>query len=309
MARQTRSTSKSTDTSTEAVATTEQEVPVTEQTTEAPASTEATEAPEAPEAPIDLGPFQTVVGEVVTTRDGTTGEITSEEADRAKASYNELDGIKPKNAAKKWAQEQMMEAVNKLDGQLARAFAMVGESLVATGKASTPSTPADPMAAQVAKEASITLAFQLVVAKRPEGFDEAKVAESVAAAAEDVSKMQAWLDNTAEDKGDAPDVSPVVRAAFKLATGKASGGGRTSGGSGPRADIAKHIGEAFAEHPSGHVLKVSEIANFKSSEYPTGNASQGAISARLFPPSGKCTVEGIVPLEKDDSNPRRASKV
>lgn len=295
---------------------TNQEVPVTEQTVETPAEGTDTPQTEAPaEAPIDLGPFQTVVAAVVETRDSTTGELNADEQAKTKAAYNELDGVKPKNAAKKWVEGQMMEAVNKLDGQLARAFAMVTESLVADGKKSGgTSTPADPTAAYVAKRASLLLATSITVAGAPqvEGRDlDAEAQAQADSLAEQVTAYRTWLDAEVPEgteKPDAPEVSPVVRAAFKLATGKASGGGRTSGGSGPRADIAKHVAEAFAEHPVGHVLKVSEIANFKSSEYPNGNASQGAISARLFPPSGNCTLVGIEPVEKDASGPRRARK-
>lgn len=318
MARQSRSTAKPAET-TEASTDTNQEVPVTSTATEAPEAPQ-TEAPaevttpETTEAPIDLTAFQAVVAAVVETRDSTTGELTEDEQAKTKAAYNELDGVKPKNAAKKYVEGQMMEAVNKLDGQLARAFAMVTESLVASGKSGGTSTPADPTAAYVAKRASLILAEQITLAGAPtvEGRDlDAEAQAKATELADQVTAYQTWLAaevKEGETKPDAPEVSPIVRAAFKLSTGKASGGGRVSGGSGPRADIAKHVVEAFAEHPSGHVLKVSQIANFKSSEYPSGNASQGAISARLFPPSGKTTIEGVIALEKDADNPRRAQK-
>jgi hypothetical protein len=101
----------------------------------------------------------------------------------------------------------------------------------------------------------------------------------------------------------------VVRTAFKAAQGKGTGGSRGGSNGGPRKDIGKHIREAFESREAGEFLTIAEIAKFASSEYPEGNPpSQGAVSARLFPTSGKCTVEGVEPVDKDGSNPKGARK-
>lgn len=314
MARQTRRTKSSQSTDTAEVNSTEaptEEITVTENTTEAEAPVESTE-----EAPIDLAPFQSVIELVVASRDEATGVLAEESLASVKTAYNDLDGVKAKNAGKKWAQEQMLTAVQALDGPLARAYSMVSESLVATsGSKSTSSAPVDPTTAFVQRVASLRLAQGIVEGNVPEkvsGEWSNQADSKVAELAEQVANYKTWLDAEVPDgetKPDAPEVSPIVRSAFKLATGKASGGGRQSGGSGPRGDIAKHIIEAFSAEESGKTLKVSEVANFKSSEYPTGNASQGAISARLFPSGGgTCTIEGVVPIEKGESGPRRVAK-
>ena len=79
-----------------------------------------------------------------------------------------------------------------------------------------------------------------------------------------------------------------------------------SGGStytGERRDIGQHIVEAFADVESGTFLTVAEIRKHDSSQYTSENpASAGAISARLFPKSGKCTVEGIEPGTNEKGN-------
>jgi hypothetical protein len=280
--------------------------------TEAPA--EVTEAPaEVTEAPIDLTGFQTSVNEAVTTRDAATGVVAEEELAKVTAAYRELEGAKPKNAAKSWVEDQMMEAVGSLDGQLARAYSLAKEALVAGG-GSKPAErkPSDPIAAYVAQHAALALAAQVVNASAPEvpeGRDiNTEVTELVSANTEALTKFLEWDKSEAEDKGDAPEISPVVRAALKAASGK-GGSAKRSTFTGEKGDVGKHIVEAFADHEVGTVLKVSEIANFKSSQYPSGNVSQGAVSARLFPSTGKpTTVVGVEAVERDETGPRRARK-
>lgn len=62
-----------------------------------------------------------------------------------------------------------------------------------------------------------------------------------------------------------------------------------------RRDIAAHIGSAFFSQPSGAFLTVNEIRNHRSEEYGDEFPSAGAISARLFPATGRCTVSGVEP--------------
>jgi hypothetical protein len=284
-----------------------------------PESTDATttEAPaEVTEAPIDLGPFQTAVQTAVAGKDESTGEVSVEAIAEVNVAYRALDGIKPKNAAKNWVEEQIKAAIMPpaLDAVTARAFSMVKDNLTAGSKSGGEKAPADPTTGYVNKLAAHRLALSLI--EVPEGVEGDKASlqadELVASLSEAVTSYRAWLTNEAEDKGDAPEVSPVVRTAFKLAAGKASGGGRSSGGSGVRRDIGKHIQSAFTGVESGTFLTIAEIANHTSEEYGSDKPSQGAVSARLFPSSGKSTVEGVVPVaagEAGEGKPRGAKKV
>lgn len=291
----------------------EAEVTPTEGTEPEATPTESTEGTEPKaEVEIDLTDFQKVTGEAVDARDESTGEVPAEQIDKVNTAYRALDGIKPKNAAKNWLEEQMKAAIGDLNVQLARAYSMVKDNLSA-GSAKSEKAPADPTVAFVNKVAAHNIALSLVQGNVPEGVEGekalAQASELSTSLAEQVTQYQTWLDNEAEDKGDAPEVSPVVRSAFKLAAGKASGGGRVSGGSGVRRDISKHIQAAFADAEPGAFLTVAEIANHKSEEYGDDSPSQGAVSARLFPASGKCTVEGIEPVPATDGKPRGARKV
>jgi len=65
-----------------------------------------------------------------------------------------------------------------------------------------------------------------------------------------------------------------------------------SGSRGPW-DIGAHIRFAFLDLPAGAFLTVSEIQHHLSPEYGVDMPSAGAISARLFPASGRMTVPGI----------------
>lgn len=327
MARRTRDESSTTATSTEEAATTAQEAPVTvtdESTTEAATSaaestTESTEtaapaAEKAPEAPIDLSGFIAKVDEAVAGRDEVSGDVAEGLITAAQAEYRTLDGVKAKNAAKKLVEERMREAMNQRDISSARAYMLVSDNLTAGASGSkADKTPADPTEAFVQRLATLRLAATLVtpgegVAEDAVSKVEALVTESSEAAA----TYAAWLANEAEDKGDEPEVSAVVKAAVKLAQGKAAkvGGSTRTGGTftGERRDIGKHIAEAFADQPVGTFLTVAEIRKFKSTEYGDNPPSAGAISARLFPTSGKCTVEGVEPGQNEKSN-KGAKKV
>ncbi|MBN1091957.1 DUF262 domain-containing protein [Blastococcus sp. TML/M2B] len=66
-----------------------------------------------------------------------------------------------------------------------------------------------------------------------------------------------------------------------------------------RRDIGAHIVSAFAGLPEGAFLTVREIRAHRSDEYGDEFPSAGAISARLFPSSGRCTVPGVEPGENE----------
>lgn len=324
MARRTRDES-TTSTSTEEVATeaapVTEEAPVTavteESTTdtaaEAPAEgTEApaTEAAKPAETPIDLTAFIAKVNEAVASRDEASGDLTEEAITSAQTEYRALDGLKAKNAAKKHVEEAMREAMNRRDISTARAFMQVSDNLTAGASKGADKPPADPKEAFVQRYTALALALELVSAEAPEGVEVTALAVTDEQRAQ-AQALLAYERNEAEDKGDAPESSPVVKAAVKLSTGKAAkvGGTRTGGTfTGERRDIGKHIAEAFAGVEDGTFLTVAQIRSHKSEEYGDNPPSAGAISARLFPTSGKCTVEGVEPGQNDKGN-KGAKKV
>jgi len=276
----------------------EAETPATESTT----PVEADKA----ETPIDLTAFQGAVAQAIGTRDDSTGEVPEASVAPVVSAYQALEGQKAKNAAKNFLAEAMKSAMNEMDLPLARANMSLSESLTTAKAARTEKAPADPTEAFVQRSAALRLATALV--EKPEGVaDDAedKINAVLAEVGPQVEAYRAWLNSDAEDKGDAPEgTSPVVVAAFKVAAGKAAGKRTTSGTAytGERRDIGKHIAEAFEGAESGAFLTVAEIRNHKSSEYGDNPPSAGAISARLFPASGKCTVEGITPGQNDKGN-------
>lgn len=278
----------------------------TEPTTEA--------APAAAEKPaevkIDLTAYTAAVDAAYEGKDETSGVVNDELLEAVTKAYRDLDGVKPKNQAKTLVGERLKDAVNSLDIVSGRAYMLIGEANTAgAGGAKGEKAPADPAEAYVQRLVTLALAQSLVTA--PEGVDTAAAAEKAnAQLAELAPKAQeylAWTVNEAEDKGDEPDVPSTVKAAVKLATGKTAkaGGGRSGGGStfdGPRRDIGKHIAEAFESHNSGDFLTIAEITNFKSAEYGDSKPSAGAISARLFPPTGKCSLDFVTPDTNEKGN-------
>lgn len=63
-----------------------------------------------------------------------------------------------------------------------------------------------------------------------------------------------------------------------------------------RRDVGLHIANAFKNIPSGTFLTIQQIKNTPSPEYGDDSPSAGAVSARLFPSTGKpTTVAGIEP--------------
>lgn len=284
------------DTSTEPV--TQDEV---DAANEADASTPAQAKPEKKEeAPIDLTAFTTAIESVVAQRAEENGDLGEGSVTPAQEAYRALDGAKAKNAAKNLVGERMKDSLNALDVNLARAYMAVSESLTAgTGGTKTPAAPADPVKAFSERYQAMLVALYLTADDAPEGVEISEIAVKDADLTA-ARTLVAFNRNEAEDKGDAPEVSNVARAGVKIAGGKAvsarkpsSGGG--GGGGGVRRDIAEHIRQAFAEHESGHFLTVADIRGFKSTEYGDDAPSAGAISARLFPNSGKSTLDFVTP--------------
>lgn len=67
------------------------------------------------------------------------------------------------------------------------------------------------------------------------------------------------------------------------------------GSSRGRRDIGRHIEHVFSTVEPGTFLTIAEIRRRPSPEYADTAPSSGAISARLFPASGRTTVAGVVP--------------
>lgn len=95
--------------------------------------------------------------------------------------------------------------------------------------------------------------------------------------------VNATLDNRA------PEDVTAYAAKIKLPTGR---GDIAEGG-----DVAAHIYQALVilDRPA----KISEIVKVATEAYPNGASGSGAISARLFPTKGDCTVAGVVPTYVD----------
>jgi hypothetical protein len=317
MARRTRSTDKNTpEVQEDTVSTTTTEAPeATTTEAESPEAVEAAvqatdaevkDAPKATDAEVDLTAFNEAVEKALAEKDSATGEIAPAFIDPVNKAYRELDGLKAKNKAKASLNEAMKEAMNKMDIAQARAYLVLSENLTAGGGSKAEKAPADPTEAFVQRYAGLRLALELVGSSVPEGVDEGWADKAKAlydSSVEQAKAYSAWVSSDAEDKGEEPEATAVVKAAVKLSQGKAAkvGAARTGGStfSGERRDIAKHIQQAFESKEEGDFLSVAEIKNFHSDEYGDSSPSAGAISARLFPTSGKCTVEGVTPSTND----------
>ena len=300
-------------TTTEESAVTETVTPEAVETAPASENTETATEPKA-EAPIDLTAFNAAVAEAVAEADETTGELPEAAMAKVTAAYRELDGVKPKNAAKKSVNEAMKDAMGAGNLPLARAYLNLNDkALVAAPSAAKPRerTPVDPTDAAVQRVATLQLARDWVVV--PDGladdFDE-RVERAVSENADAVKSYLDWLQADSESRGDEPEVASMVKAAAKLALGKAARvGGSTRATvayTGERRDVAKHMVNAFADKEEGTFMSIAEIRAVKSDEYGDDAPSAGAVSARLFPKNSKgedvpskMPKLGIHPAEQD----------
>lgn len=290
--------------------------PTTETEAEAEPEPEPEPAPEKEKAVIDLTPFSEAVATSVTERDSSTGDLPEVAIAPVVTAYRALDGIAAKNKAKAFLTDAMRDAMNSMDIQLARSYMVLQDNLSAGAPAAaTPRQPADPTAAYVERKVGLQLALALVVVPERVSADaEDKVTAAYSEQFAVAQGLLAWAQSTAEDKGDEPEAPAYVKAAVKLAQGKAakvskSGLSGPRVGSGERKNIGDHIRQAFSDQESGTFLTVAEIRKFESTEYASDNPpSAGAISARLFPTSGKCTLDFVTPGTNDKGN-RGATKI
>lgn len=297
-------------TETPAVEATEAPVEATEtEATEAPV--EATETEAKPEVVIDLTGFEAAVATALETKDETTGDIAEADLANVVLEYRKLDGQKAKNKARKFTNDGMKEAMEASDIPTARALMKLGENLTAgpvakaAGGAAATREPVNPTEAYIERIAGLRLALNLVQANVPEGIDEDWVEKSKAKVAEGDAAAEAYKAAVEADAEELPETDAWVVAAVKLADGKSAKiGGRTRAASGqgfdgPRRSIKTHVTEAFAEVESGTFLSIAEIRKFKSAEYGDDAPSAGAISAALFPKSGKpAGIEGVEASEQ-----------
>jgi hypothetical protein len=264
-----------------------------------------------------LAAFDEAVATAVAERDTSSGALPEAQIGLVNKAYVQLDGAKLKNAAKRRLQDGMKVAITEHeDIVLARAYMDLQSKLSSGGSKAPrePKAPADPTQAFVDRIAILNLAYSLAVNQVPEGVDSSwgeKVQELVTAANAEAGQYKTWLEGDADSRGDEPEVGSVAKAAVKLSLGKSAKPGRvatrsasTSTFTGERRSVAKHIEEAFADRPSGSegFLLISEIANFRSTEYGDDSPSQGAVSARLFPKSGRCTLQGVTPTTNAAGN-------
>lgn len=285
---------------------TEQAAPATEAPAEAPA--------EAKKDEVDLTAFTTAVEAAIAEKDGTTGALPVAQIEAVKAQYQSLDGLKAKNAAKKDLQDRLRTAIAKADVSTAAAvMKLVDDACVAGGKSTSTSekTPADPAEAYIARLVALNLAYSLAANDVPEGVDadeaRGKAQEQVNGLAEQADALFTWTKADPETRGDEPDTNPLAKRAVRLVQGKVSGGRSTSTGGGStkenRGNTARHIQLFFKDQPVGAKAKIAEIAKFVSEEYPTGDASPGALNSRMksnnpVPGVTASTLDGKFAVEK-----------
>lgn len=250
-------------------------------------STTTTEAPASDDAPADLSAFEAVVEQALTDSDDSTGEVTLEGLSKTNEAYRALDGLKPKNAARKWLDESMMTAIFGSNPQGARSYAQIKENLSAGSSAGT-KAPKDPTEAFVGKAASLQAALNLLFSDVPEGVGEGWEAKADTKATDLFEAAQSLKASLAADaEFDDSEVSAEVKKVVKLASGKASAGGSGYSG-GPRRNVGKHIEQVFADLNPGDFLTVTEINKARSEEYgPSDAPTTGAISQKLFGGKGK----------------------
>lgn len=263
----------------------------------------------------NMDEFKAAVNNALADRDVSTGVIPESHTPGIQAAFRNLGPAKFRKAGHEFLVEKLHDAVNSADIQLGMAVMKVTEVVNATTPAPRPTAdrkPVDPAEAFIEKLAALNLAYVVVQADVPEGvategdgnvYD--KTSAMVEAELASAHSYYAWVKSTDENKGDEPEASPVVKRAIKVAQGRAATVG-TKASSKPRTpsdrpnrNVRTHINQVFAEYASGTVLRVSEISNAKTEEYPDGSCSPGAISAALKSNRG---VEGVEVTQDDRGN-------
>lgn len=312
---------EATDMTTDTIDETAQTDAVADEQATAAETGESTET-EAKAAPSDdITDFKAVVATALAERDQATGTFPEVQLENVKAAYRNLPGAKAKNAAKKHLNDELRNAVNTADILTGQAIMVLVDLTLNAGtgtKAPAERKPVDPTANFVDQMTVLNLAYNLRRADVPDGVETdgaegafAKVDALVSEHSEAAEKYYTWVTSKADDKGDEPEVSGLVKRAVKAALGKAATAGRSASSSprpasdGVRRNVRTHIGQVFADKEPGTFLKVAEIANAETAEYPEGNCSPGAITAALKSEKG---VEGFQ-LTHNESGVAGATKL
>ena len=247
--------------------------------------------------------------------DPTNGNVTEADmAEIAEAFANLPGGTRSHTKALDRLQSNQMTALTEHMWAVgARAYSLIIVALKNAGKAtrarveSVAKVTVNPTDAHVALASAHALAVNFLTVG--EGVDAgwgAMVNDKVNSLRDQVVTYSAYLGDKGvydalsdEDKAQteeptAPEVDAVILAAARLARGRVPGAKKapkestgTSAAatprdpSAPRGDILAHIQEVFASQPVGAFLKVSEITKVGTSQYGAGQASGGAVSARI----------------------------
>lgn len=279
----------------------------TNEATEATTAEQDAKAQAQAEGEAKLAEFGAAVTGALAERDTATGTVPEVHISKVVEAYRALPGAKFKTAAKKSMVERLQDAVNSTDivqGMSVMNLTKAIESAPAGAKApATPKAPVDPSVKFVDDLTVLHLAYTLRRADVPEGVEVegensafGKVDAKVESLNDQAEAYYAWVKSDAEDKGEEPEVDALVKRAVKAAQGRAASAPRATSSTprqssgGPRRNVKTHITQVFAEYEVGTVLKVAEIANAKTEEYPDGDCSPGAISAALKSDKG---VEGV----------------
>lgn len=242
-------------------------------------------------------------------RDTATGTLSDALVERVRLAFGQLPTGSTKTSARPqvraYVDSKLAEAMNAGDMPAARSlYALQNEALVARGGTAQIVKVTDPTEVFVNELTTLWLAPYLKTP--PEG-----VAEDYAQRVDNLGKelleparaYAVWFDADEDTRGDEPAVHEVVKAAVKVARGRAARVGRaksTGGGStseraaftGTKRNVGNHILEAFEGKPVGTAMTIGEITKFESKEYAGDKPSQGAVSARIWAEGG-CSVSGI----------------
>jgi hypothetical protein len=277
----------------------------------APAKAEAEDTSEH-EASVQA--FITAADTAAEASDTSTGTVPEADLDNLSNLYRDITGgVKFKNQARTHLSDKMVEALEDEAGyHLARAYNNIQQEILTAAKKKAPSAPRATVTAEQVfadRVAVIQIGLDALIDSAPDTLgDWQSLLPDVGDLSEQVTTWLEWNALPEAEQGDEPELGAIAKAAAKVALGKAptkvrtaSSGSASSGPTyeGPRRNVAAHILNAFADKASGTFLSVAEIRATKSEEYGDDAPSAGAISARLFPKSGKVSVEGIIPGENE----------
>lgn len=258
-----------------------------------PADAEVTEPAVADPAVVET-PTETVVADEVVDLEplkGTVaGYLTSSDATEVKAAYAGLSR-KGKTAATKYLQGAQEEALSGEDFAKAKSLLGLRKELQATPtKApSAPKIAKNPTEVFITRVAVLNLAYNAAVSAVVDGLDENWQEQAAALAA---------------------SPSPAIKEAVEKLVSRKLGTPKkdSDGPKRARHDVAKHIAEAFGQHPVGAEMDIQTIRSFDSSEYGEGNRpGAAAITAHLK--NAKFAIDGLEVMKNAEGKATGVRKV